>query len=161
MFLSHIVIISLFYFIYPISSSRTAQFVLNTNSSHSLFSLSFSRNGVVRADGFSVSEQTDEEAVTVWMGSSEDDEDKKRREMDLEMSKSVLAFIGDKFCQLIKTEDIAFTWVKKDSTFVWILKVSHSLSFCLFHLALLSFLSFPFFSSNHVEASGERCEGDV
>lgn len=116
MFLSHIVIISLFYFILFIQSAAV---LLNANSSHSLFSLSFSRNGVVRADGFSVSEQTDEEAVTVWMGSSEDDEDKKRSEMDLEMSKSVLAFIGDKFCQLIKTEDIAFTWVKKDSTFVW------------------------------------------
>ncbi|KAK7153355.1 hypothetical protein R3I93_011305 [Phoxinus phoxinus] len=81
--------------------------------------LSFSRNGVVRAGGFSVSEQTDEEAVTVWLGSSEDDEDKKRREMDLEMSKAVLAFIGDKFCQLIKTEDIAFTWVKKDTQIMW------------------------------------------
>ncbi|ROJ19173.1 putative JmjC domain-containing histone demethylation protein 2C [Anabarilius grahami] len=81
--------------------------------------LSFSKNGVVRADGFSVSEQTDEEAVTVWMGSSEDEEDKKKREMDLETSKSVLAFIGDKFCQLIKTEDTAFTWVKKDTQIMW------------------------------------------
>lgn len=108
-----------------------------------------------------MSEQTDEEAVTVWTGSSEDEEDKKKKEMDLETSKSVLALIGDKFCQLIKTEDTAFTWVKKDSTFVWIHKVSYSLSFCLFHLALLSFLFFPFSSSDHVEASGERCEGDV
>ncbi|XP_067311108.1 probable JmjC domain-containing histone demethylation protein 2C [Pseudorasbora parva] len=81
--------------------------------------LSYSRNGVVRADGFSVSEQTDEEAVTVWIGSSEDEEDKKRREMDLETSKSVLAFIGDKFCQLIKTEDTAFSWVKKDTQIMW------------------------------------------
>ncbi|KAG1972274.1 putative JmjC domain-containing histone demethylation protein 2C [Pimephales promelas] len=81
--------------------------------------LSFSRNGVVRADGFSVSEQTDEEAVTVWTRSSEDAEDKKRKEMDLEMSKTVLTFIGDKFCQLIKTEDIAFTWVKKDTQIMW------------------------------------------
>uniref|UniRef100_A0A8C1WS89 Jumonji domain containing 1C n=1 Tax=Cyprinus carpio TaxID=7962 RepID=A0A8C1WS89_CYPCA len=81
--------------------------------------LSYSRNGVIRVDGFSVSEQTDEEAVTVWTGSSEDEDDKKRRKMDLETSKTVLTFIGDKFCQLIKTEDTAFTWVKKDTQIMW------------------------------------------
>ncbi|XP_052385950.1 probable JmjC domain-containing histone demethylation protein 2C [Carassius gibelio] len=81
--------------------------------------LSYSRNGVIRVDGFSVSEQTDEEAVTVWTGSSEDEEDKRRRKMDLETSKSVLAFIGDKFCQLVKAEDTAFTWVKKDTQIMW------------------------------------------
>uniref|UniRef100_A0A8C1P4Y3 Probable JmjC domain-containing histone demethylation protein 2C n=1 Tax=Cyprinus carpio TaxID=7962 RepID=A0A8C1P4Y3_CYPCA len=81
--------------------------------------LSYSRNGVIRVDGFSVSEQTDEEAVTVWTGSSEDEDDKKRRKMDLETSKSVLTFIGDKFCQLVKTEDTAFTWVKKDTQIMW------------------------------------------
>lgn len=63
-----------------------------------------------------MSEQTDEEAVTVWTGSSEDEEDKKRGEMDLETSKYVLNLIGDKFCQLVKTENTAVTWVKKDST---------------------------------------------
>ncbi|KAK2878595.1 hypothetical protein Q8A67_019386 [Cirrhinus molitorella] len=81
--------------------------------------LSYSKNGVIRVDGFSVSEQTDEEAITVWTGSSEDEEDKKRRKMDLETSKSVLALIGDKFCQLVKTEDTAFTWVKKDTQIMW------------------------------------------
>ncbi|XP_052436307.1 probable JmjC domain-containing histone demethylation protein 2C [Carassius gibelio] len=81
--------------------------------------LSYSKNGVIRVNGFSVSEQTDEEAVTVWTGSSEDEEDKRRRKMDLETSKSILALIGDKFCQLIKTEDTAFTWVKKDTQIMW------------------------------------------
>uniref|UniRef100_A0A671RZS8 Probable JmjC domain-containing histone demethylation protein 2C n=1 Tax=Sinocyclocheilus anshuiensis TaxID=1608454 RepID=A0A671RZS8_9TELE len=81
--------------------------------------LSYSKNGVIRVNGFSVSEQTDEEAVTVWTGSSEDEEGKKMRKMDLETSKSVLALIGDKFCQLIKTEDTAFTWVKKDTQIMW------------------------------------------
>uniref|UniRef100_A0A8C2KB39 Jumonji domain containing 1C n=1 Tax=Cyprinus carpio TaxID=7962 RepID=A0A8C2KB39_CYPCA len=81
--------------------------------------LSYSKNGVIRVNGFSVSEQTDEEAVTVWTGSSEDEEDKKMRKMDLETSKSILALIGDQFCQLIKTEDTAFTWVKKDTQIMW------------------------------------------
>ncbi|XP_073683106.1 probable JmjC domain-containing histone demethylation protein 2C [Garra rufa] len=81
--------------------------------------LSYSKNGVIRVDGFSVSEQTDEEAVTVWTGSSEDEEDKKRRKMDLETSKSVLGLIGDSFCQLVKTEDTAITWVKKDTQIMW------------------------------------------
>uniref|UniRef100_A0A672N4R9 Probable JmjC domain-containing histone demethylation protein 2C n=1 Tax=Sinocyclocheilus grahami TaxID=75366 RepID=A0A672N4R9_SINGR len=81
--------------------------------------LSYSKNGVIRVNGFSVSEQTDEEAVTVWTGSSEDEESKKMRKMDLETSKSILALIGDKFCQLIKTEDTAFTWVKKDTQIMW------------------------------------------
>lgn len=111
-----------------------------------------------------MSEQTEEEAVTVWTGSSEDEEDKKRREMDLETSKSVLAFIGDKFCQLIKTEDTAFTWVKKDSTFVWNDGYTKSLipcHFVFFTLPCCLFSFCPFSSSDHVEASGERCEGDV
>nr|XP_055027808.1 probable JmjC domain-containing histone demethylation protein 2C [Misgurnus anguillicaudatus] len=81
--------------------------------------LSYSKNGVVRVDGFSVSEQTDEEAVTVWTGRSEDEEDRKRKEMDLETSKYVLKLIGDKFCQLVKTENTAVTWVKKDTQVMW------------------------------------------
>uniref|UniRef100_A0A673K2Z9 Probable JmjC domain-containing histone demethylation protein 2C n=1 Tax=Sinocyclocheilus rhinocerous TaxID=307959 RepID=A0A673K2Z9_9TELE len=81
--------------------------------------LSYSKNGVIRVNGFSVSAQTDEEAVTVWTGSSEDEEDKKRRKMDHETSKSVLAFLGDKFCQLVKTEDTAFSWVKKETQIMW------------------------------------------
>ncbi|KAA0711462.1 putative JmjC domain-containing histone demethylation protein 2C [Triplophysa tibetana] len=81
--------------------------------------LSYSKNGVIRVDGFSVSEQTDEEAVTVWTGSSEDEEHTKRGEMDLETSKYVLKLIGDNFCQLVKTENSAITWVKKDTQVMW------------------------------------------
>ncbi|TRY57887.1 hypothetical protein DNTS_014404 [Danionella cerebrum] len=81
--------------------------------------LSYSKNGVIRVDGFSVPEQTDEEAVSVWSGSTEDEGDKKRTEMDLEMSKFVLALIGDKFCQLVKTENTALSWVKKDTQIMW------------------------------------------
>ncbi|XP_056624369.1 probable JmjC domain-containing histone demethylation protein 2C isoform X2 [Triplophysa dalaica] len=81
--------------------------------------LSYSKNGVIRVDGFSVSEQTDEEAVTVWTGSSEDEADTKRGEMDLETSKYILKLIGDNFCQLVKTENTAITWVKKDTQVMW------------------------------------------
>lgn len=86
-------------------------------------------------DGFSVSEQTDEEAVTVWTGSSEDKEDRKRGEMDLETSKYVLKLIGDNFCQLVKTENTAITWVKKDST-------SASVRVCLYALVPCDFIFF-------------------
>lgn len=133
---------------------------VRTNSFPILFSLSYSKNGVIRVNGFSVSEQTDEEAVTVWTGSSENEEDKKRRKIDLESSKSILALIGDKFCQLIKTEDTAFTWVKKDSMSVWNFGYTKSIP-CHFVFFTLSSFSVPFSSSDHVEASSERCEGDV
>lgn len=66
-------------------------------------------------DGFSVVEDTDEEAVRVWMAGFEDEEEDKQREMELDTAKYILTLIGDKFCQLVKTENTAITWVKKDS----------------------------------------------
>lgn len=77
--------------------------------------LSYSKNGVVRVDGFSVVEDTDEEAVRVWMAGFEDEEEDRQREMELDTAKYILTLIGDKFCQLVKTENTAVTWVKKDS----------------------------------------------
>lgn len=80
--------------------------------------LSYSKNGVVRVDGFSVVEDTDEEAVRVWMAGFEDEDEQK--EMELDTAKYILTLIGDTFCQLIKTENTAVTWVKKDSECVYL-----------------------------------------
>ncbi|XP_066523040.1 probable JmjC domain-containing histone demethylation protein 2C isoform X2 [Hoplias malabaricus] len=80
--------------------------------------LSYSKNGVVRVDGFSVAEQTDEDAVKVWMSGFEDEDDDKRN-MELNMAKYVLTLIGDKFCHLVQTENMAVSWVKKDSQVMW------------------------------------------
>ncbi|XP_053365768.1 probable JmjC domain-containing histone demethylation protein 2C [Clarias gariepinus] len=81
--------------------------------------LSYSKNGVVRVDGFSVVEDTDEEAVRVWMAGFEDKEEDGHREMELDTAKYILTLIGDKFCQLVKTENTAVTWVKKDTQVMW------------------------------------------
>uniref|UniRef100_A0AAR2JV86 JmjC domain-containing protein n=1 Tax=Pygocentrus nattereri TaxID=42514 RepID=A0AAR2JV86_PYGNA len=81
--------------------------------------LSYSKNGVVRVDGFSVAEHSDEDAVKVWMSGFEDVEDKDKREIELNTAKYILTLIGDQFCQLVKTENIAVTWVKKDSQVLW------------------------------------------
>uniref|UniRef100_A0AAY4EQD1 JmjC domain-containing protein n=1 Tax=Denticeps clupeoides TaxID=299321 RepID=A0AAY4EQD1_9TELE len=80
--------------------------------------LSYSKNGVVRVDGFSVPELSDEEAVRVWTVAT-DDEDEDKNQLDLEMAQYILAHIGDKFCHLVRTENAAATWIKKDTQMVW------------------------------------------
>lgn len=74
----------------------------------------------MRVDGFSVVEDTDEEAVRVWVAGFEDEDEDKQREMELDTAKYILTLIGDKFCQLVKTENTAVTWVKKDSELVYL-----------------------------------------
>ncbi|KAJ7398780.1 putative JmjC domain-containing histone demethylation protein 2C isoform X3 [Pitangus sulphuratus] len=71
--------------------------------------LSFSKNGVVRIDGFSSPDQYDDEALSLWTHENYDDD-----ELDLETSKYILDIIGDKFCQLVTSEKTAMSWVKKD-----------------------------------------------
>ncbi|XP_063163651.1 probable JmjC domain-containing histone demethylation protein 2C isoform X3 [Candoia aspera] len=76
--------------------------------------LSFSKNGVVRIDGFSSPDQYDDEAMNLWTHESYDDD-----EMDLETCKYILEHIGDKFCQLVTSEKTAMSWVKKDAKIAW------------------------------------------
>lgn len=71
--------------------------------------LSFSKNGVVRIDGFSSPDQYDDEAISLWTHENYDDD-----EVDIEMCKYILGHIGDKFCQLVTSEKTAMSWVKKD-----------------------------------------------
>lgn len=86
--------------------------ILASNASHLLchcFRLSFSKNGVVRIDGFSSPDQYDDEAMSLWTHDNYDDD-----ELDIETSKYILDIIGDKFCQLVTSEKTALSWVKKD-----------------------------------------------
>ncbi|KAJ8365623.1 hypothetical protein SKAU_G00144540 [Synaphobranchus kaupii] len=76
--------------------------------------LSYSKNGVIRIDGFSSPDQYDEEAVSLWAPDVYED-----NELDLETSKYILSYIGDKFCQLVMTENTAATWIKKDAKIAW------------------------------------------
>ncbi|XP_051522691.1 probable JmjC domain-containing histone demethylation protein 2C isoform X1 [Myxocyprinus asiaticus] len=76
--------------------------------------LSYSKNGVIRIDGFSSPDQYDEEAHSLWAPDGYEENN-----LDLETSKYILSYIGDKFCQLVMTENTAATWIKKDATFAW------------------------------------------
>ncbi|KAG7325568.1 hypothetical protein KOW79_011884 [Hemibagrus wyckioides] len=76
--------------------------------------LSYSKNGVIRIDGFSSPDQHDEEALSLWAPDTCEEND-----LDLETSKYILSYIGDKFCQLVMSEKTAATWIKKDAKIAW------------------------------------------
>lgn len=60
-------------------------------------------------DGFSTPDQFDDEALALWVpGVMEESH------LDQTTAKYILSFIGDKFCQMVVTENTAATWVKKD-----------------------------------------------
>lgn len=76
--------------------------------------LSYSKNGVIRMDGFSSPDQFDEEALSLWApGAMEEGH------LDQTTAKYILSFIGDKFCQMVLTENTAAGWVKKDAKLAW------------------------------------------
>ncbi|MED6278583.1 hypothetical protein CHARACLAT_025448, partial [Characodon lateralis] len=71
--------------------------------------LSYSKNGVIRMDGFSSPDQFDDEAFALWVpGPMEESH------LDQITAKYILSYIGDKFCQMVMTENIAASWIKKD-----------------------------------------------
>ncbi|KAM4636089.1 putative JmjC domain-containing histone demethylation protein 2C isoform 2-T2 [Discoglossus pictus] len=76
--------------------------------------LSFSKNGVVRIDGFSSPDQYDDEALSLWTHENYEDD-----ELDLDTIKYILGYIGDKFCHLVTSEKAAMSWVKKDAKIAW------------------------------------------
>ncbi|XP_029465590.1 probable JmjC domain-containing histone demethylation protein 2C isoform X2 [Rhinatrema bivittatum] len=76
--------------------------------------LSFSKNGVIRVDGFSSPDQYDDEAISLWTPENYEDD-----ELDLEATKYILDHIGDKFCQLVTSEKAAMSWMKKDAKIAW------------------------------------------
>ncbi|XP_018432159.1 PREDICTED: probable JmjC domain-containing histone demethylation protein 2C [Nanorana parkeri] len=76
--------------------------------------LSFSKNGIVRLDGFSSPDQYDDESLSLWTHEGYEDDD-----FDLDSIKYILGYIGDKFCQMVTSEKAAMSWVKKDVKIAW------------------------------------------
>ncbi|KAL0964722.1 hypothetical protein UPYG_G00328040 [Umbra pygmaea] len=76
--------------------------------------LSYSKNGVIRVDGFSTPDQFDDEALSLWTPHVD-----QENQPDTDSSKYILSYIGDKFCQMVSTENTAATWIKKDATMAW------------------------------------------
>uniref|UniRef100_A0A3Q3VYN8 Probable JmjC domain-containing histone demethylation protein 2C n=1 Tax=Mola mola TaxID=94237 RepID=A0A3Q3VYN8_MOLML len=76
--------------------------------------LSYSKNGVIRMDGFSTPDQFDDEALALW-----DPGVMQESHLDQTTAKYILSFIGDNFCQMVVTENTAATWVKKDAKLAW------------------------------------------
>lgn len=71
--------------------------------------LSYSKNGVIRMDGFSNPDQFDDEAMSLWAPGAMEE-----THLDQTTAKYILSYIGDKFCQMVVTENTAASWVKKD-----------------------------------------------
>lgn len=71
-------------------------------------------------DGFSNPDQFDDEALALWVPGLMDES-----QLDQTTAKYILSFIGDKFCQMVVTENTAATWIKKDGE--PLLKAVHSL----------------------------------
>uniref|UniRef100_A0A674MWP9 Probable JmjC domain-containing histone demethylation protein 2C n=1 Tax=Takifugu rubripes TaxID=31033 RepID=A0A674MWP9_TAKRU len=76
--------------------------------------LSYSKNGVIRIDGFSNPDQFDDEALSLW-----DPGVMQNSFLDKTTATYILSFIGDKFCQMVVTENTAAAWVKKDTKLAW------------------------------------------
>ncbi|XP_034021083.1 probable JmjC domain-containing histone demethylation protein 2C [Thalassophryne amazonica] len=75
--------------------------------------LSYSKNGVIRMDGFSAPDQFDDEALALWVPGVEGNH------LDHTTAKYILTFIGDNFCRMVMTEKTAATWIKKDTKLAW------------------------------------------
>lgn len=69
--------------------------------------LVFTRKGVLRVEGFLSPQQSDPDAMNLWIPSSSLAEG-----IDLETSKYILANVGDQFCQLVMSEKEAMMMVE-------------------------------------------------
>ncbi|XP_069756869.1 probable JmjC domain-containing histone demethylation protein 2C isoform X3 [Narcine bancroftii] len=76
--------------------------------------LVFSKNAVLRTDGFSTPDQYDDEAINLWLPRYSKD-----LNLDTESSKYILKNVGDKFCQIETSEKTAMTWLKPDAKLAW------------------------------------------
>lgn len=66
-------------------------------------------------DGFSAPDQFDDEALSLWIPGGIDES-----HLDQTTAKYILSFIGDKFCQMVVTENTAVSWIKKDGRVVFL-----------------------------------------
>ncbi|KAM4746881.1 lysine-specific demethylase 3B isoform 2-T2 [Rhinophrynus dorsalis] len=76
--------------------------------------LVFTRKGILRVEGFLSPQQSDSEAMRLWVPISVPAEG-----IDLETSKYILANVGDQFCQLVMSEKEAMMMVEPQQKVAW------------------------------------------
>ncbi|KAM5172810.1 lysine-specific demethylase 3B isoform 2-T2 [Mantella aurantiaca] len=76
--------------------------------------LVFTRKGILRVEGFLSPQQSDSEAMRLWVPYSVPAEG-----IDLETSKYILANVGDQFCQLVMSEKEAMMMVEPQQKVAW------------------------------------------
>uniref|UniRef100_A0A8C3BJK3 Lysine-specific demethylase n=1 Tax=Cairina moschata TaxID=8855 RepID=A0A8C3BJK3_CAIMO len=76
--------------------------------------LIFTRKGILRVEGFLNPQQSDPDAMSLWIPSSSPAEG-----IDLETSKYILANVGDQFCQLVMSEKEAMMMVEPHQKVAW------------------------------------------
>ncbi|KFQ18161.1 Lysine-specific demethylase 3B, partial [Merops nubicus] len=76
--------------------------------------LVFTRKGILRVEGFLNPQQSDPDAVSLWIPSASPAEG-----IDLETSKYILANVGDQFCQLVMSEKEAMMMVEPHQKVAW------------------------------------------
>ncbi|XP_072334913.1 probable JmjC domain-containing histone demethylation protein 2C isoform X2 [Scyliorhinus torazame] len=76
--------------------------------------LAFSKNAVLRVDGFSTPDQYDDEAINLWLPS-----DSTNMDLDIGSSKYILRTIGEKFYQMETSEKTAMNLLKPDAKIAW------------------------------------------
>ncbi|KAG8439479.1 hypothetical protein GDO86_005621 [Hymenochirus boettgeri] len=76
--------------------------------------LVFTRKGILRVEGFLSPQQSDPEAMRLWVPNSVPTEG-----IDLETSKYILANVGDQFCQLVMSEKEAMMMVEPQQKVAW------------------------------------------
>ncbi|XP_062977101.1 lysine-specific demethylase 3B isoform X1 [Elgaria multicarinata webbii] len=76
--------------------------------------LIFTRKGILRVEGFLNPQQSDCDAMSLWIPSSSPAEG-----IDLETSKYILANVGDQFCQLVMSEKEAMMMVEPHQKVAW------------------------------------------
>nr|XP_008103206.1 PREDICTED: lysine-specific demethylase 3B isoform X1 [Anolis carolinensis] len=76
--------------------------------------LIFTRKGILRVEGFLNPQQSDSDAMSLWIPSCSPAEG-----IDLETSKYILANVGDQFCQLVMSEKEAMMMVEPHQKVAW------------------------------------------
>ncbi|XP_005992452.1 lysine-specific demethylase 3B isoform X2 [Latimeria chalumnae] len=76
--------------------------------------LAFTRKGILRVEGFLNPQQSDPEAMGLWIPAVSTAEG-----LDLETSKYILANVGDQFCQLVMSEKEAMMMVEPHQKVAW------------------------------------------
>ncbi|XP_053233295.1 lysine-specific demethylase 3B isoform X2 [Podarcis raffonei] len=76
--------------------------------------LIFTRKGILRVEGFLNPQQSDTDALSLWIPSTAPAEG-----IDLETSKYILANVGDQFCQLVMSEKEAMMMVEPHQKVAW------------------------------------------